>query len=122
MRASTIYVRVSRDQFHVRNLETRVETTVIAQKPFTTARLLIGQFLVAEQTLRGTLKQVGRRGLFAPSPNVVIHPLEMIDGGLSEVEERVFREVVVSAGAKKVFVWVGHELSDSEVLEKLDGE
>lgn len=56
----------------------------------------------------------GRR--YPPPPLVVIQPLEMIEDGLSEVEERVLREVAASAGARKVVVWVGHELSDAEVM------
>ena len=46
----------------------------------------------------------------------------MIEGRLSEVEERVLRELAMGAGASKVVVWVGHELSDAEVQEKLDGK
>jgi len=44
----------------------------------------------------------------------------MTEGGLSEVEERVLRELAMCAGASKVVVWVGHELSDAEVKEKLN--
>jgi len=42
----------------------------------------------------------------------------MIEGGLSQVEERVLRELAAGAGARKVFVWVGHELSDQEVIQR----
>ena len=42
-----------------------------------------------------------------------------IEGGLSEVEERALREVAIGAGASKGVVWVGHELSDAEVRDKL---
>jgi hypothetical protein len=66
-------------------------------------------------------KVIGK-GLFAGSPGVVIQPLEMTEGGLSEIEERVFRELAIGAGAAKVIVWLGHELSDSEVRGKLDGK
>jgi len=66
-------------------------------------------------------KVIGR-GLFTASPGVVIQPMEITDGGLSEVEERVFRELAMGAGAAKVVVWLGHELSDLEVKGKLDGK
>jgi hypothetical protein len=46
----------------------------------------------------------------------------MAEGGLSEVEERVLKEVAIGAGASKVVVWVGRELSDGEVREKLNGK
>jgi hypothetical protein len=43
-------------------------------------------------------------------------------GAVSEVEERVLREVAMGDGASKVVVRVGHELSDAEGKEKLNGD
>ena len=42
--------------------------------------------------------------------------MDMFDGGLSKIEERAFMELAAGAGARKVMVWVGHELSDQEVI------
>jgi hypothetical protein len=55
---------------------------------------------------------------FLAAPTIVIHPLVMTEGGLAPVEHRVLMEVADCAGAKRVTVWVGHELNDNEVLEK----
>jgi rod shape-determining protein MreB and related proteins len=120
--SSTAYVRVRRNQFQVRDLESGMDATVVSQTPFTTGRLLIGQFLAAQTTLKGALKQLAKGRLLAVSPHVVIHPMEMVDGGLSEIEDRIFREVAIGAGASKVVVWVGHELNDAEVKEKLNAK
>ena len=117
--SNTVYVRVRRNEFRVRNAESGAEKTLAAPVPFTTTRLLIGQFGAAEKALKAALKEILTGQLFAPSPNVVIHPLEMVEGGLSEIEDRALRELAIQAGASKVVVWVGHELSDSEVKEKL---
>ncbi len=113
---STLYVRVSRNQFHVRHLETKREVVVSARVPFSTRRLLIGNLSVAEETLDDAVEKLQKGRWYPPPPLVVIQPLEMIEDGLSEVEERVLREVAASAGARKVVVWVGHELSDAEVM------
>src|SRR5262245_26387412 len=94
---STAYVLVKRNEFRVRQLESRAEATFKAVPPFTTARQLIGSFTTAEALLRGALKQVSKSGFLSPSPQVVIQPLEMIEGGLSQVEERVLLEVAVGA-------------------------
>lgn len=118
---NAMYVRVRRNQFQVRSLKSGLDAVGVAQTPFTTTRLLIGQFVVAQNTLKDALKQVSKESLLAVSPDIVIHPLEMVEGGLSEIEERIFREVAIGAGAKKVVVWVGHELDDAEVKEKLGG-
>ena len=119
---TAIYVRVSRNQLRVRNLQSRTETTIRAQTPFSTDRLLVGQFTVAEGLLKEALREIFHGRMFSPSPQVVIQPLEMLEGGLSQVEERVLRELAIGAGASKVVVWVGAELGDEGVKERLNGK
>ncbi|EDX87924.1 hypothetical protein ADG881_26 [Alcanivorax sp. DG881] len=46
--------------------------------------------------------------------------MEMTDGGLSQVEERVIMDMAYGAGAKRVLLWVGGELSWQEALNKLE--
>jgi rod shape-determining protein MreB and related proteins len=121
--SNTIYVRVSKNKFRLKNIDSGQEQTAEPLSPFTTSRLLIGQFDVAEKTLKHAFTSIVSRGLFASSPRVVMHPLEMVEGGLAEVEERVMRELAIgAASAQKVVVWTGHELSDAEIKGKLNGE
>jgi actin-like ATPase involved in cell morphogenesis len=114
--ANTIYVQVRKNTFRLRHIEGKKEREVSAQKPFTTTRLLVGQFQEAETLLRKAIQEIGSGGLFQVSPVVVIHPIEMVEGGLSEVEERALRELALSSGARSVFVHVGAPLTDSEVV------
>ena len=114
--ANTIYVQVRKNSLRARHIEGRKEREVSAQKPFTTTRLLVGEFQEAQSLLRKVIKEVGSGGLFEVSPVVVMHPIEMVEGGLSEIEERVFRELALGAGARSVFVHVGAPLTDSEVV------
>jgi len=44
---STLYVKVSKNQFHVNNIETKRQVQVFSEEPFTTQRLLIGEFIIA---------------------------------------------------------------------------
>jgi hypothetical protein len=115
---STLYVRARPNQFHIRRIEDGKEVVVSSQEPFTTRRLLIGEFLSAEATLREGMARLRPGPVFLSDPVVVIHPLEMTEGGISAVEHRVLMEVAHGAGAKRVTVWVGHELSDEEVKNK----
>ena len=119
---NAVYIRVWKNRFRLRNIGTGAESEVTATSSFSTSRLLVGQFQVAQSALKDAIGKVIGKGLFTASPGVVVQPLEMIDGGLSEVEERVFRELALGAGAAKVVIWVGHELSDSEVKGKLEGK
>lgn len=111
------YVKVSKNQFRVRDVLDNKEATVSAPESFSTNRLLVGEFSVAEKYLKEAINKVYERHWFASSPVIVIQPLEMIEGGLSQVEERVFMELAAGAGARKAVVWVGHELSDQEVID-----
>ena len=120
--SNTVYIRVSKNRFRLKNIGTGAEADVTPTPGFTTTRLLVGQFREAQALLKEAMGKVIGKGLFTVSPKVVIQPLEMIDGGLSEIEEWVFRELAVGAGAAKVVVWLGHELSDSEVKGKFDGK
>jgi hypothetical protein len=116
---STLYVRVSRNKLHVRHIESGRSAHVTSDTPFTTNRLLMGNFLAAEAALRKGFTEVQAGSKYLAAPRVVMHPLEMVEGGLSGVENRVFMEVADCAGANRIAVWVGHDLSDQEVLEKV---
>ena len=82
------------------------QQTFSPQAPFTTRRLLVGNFAPAEQCLKAGLKQLGCFGLFK-RPTLVIQPMAMCEGGLSEVEERCLMELGLSAGARHVRIQVG---------------
>jgi len=116
---SAVYVRVKKNLFRVRSLKFEKEATFNSEQPFSTNRQLIGQFELAKKLLKRAVKEISKGSIFAPSPEVLIQPLELIEEGLSQVEERALEEVAIGAGASKVVVWVGHELSDLEVREKL---
>jgi hypothetical protein len=122
MMSQTVYVRVRRNKFTVRAIESGTQIEVAPATPFTTQRLLVGHFTNAESALRDGLREATGPGWFKPSPEVVMHPLEMVEGGLSEIEDRIFRELAIGAGARRVAVWVGPELSDAEVKDKLNAK
>lgn len=114
--ANTVYVQIRKNAFRLRHIESRKERDVAAQAPFTTARLLVGQFREAVSLLRKAIGDVAGGGLLRASPVVVIHPVDMVEGGLSEVEERVLRELALGTGARSVVLHVGPTLSDAEVV------
>ena len=116
--SNTIYVKVSKDKLWVRQIETGKEMVISAIEPFTTKRLLVGNFLIAEKYLKDAVNKVRKNNLFSPSPIFVMQPLEMYEGGLSDVEERVLRELALGAGGRDAVIWNGHELSDNEVMEQ----
>jgi hypothetical protein len=59
------------------------------------------------------------KGPFVFKTEILVHPVERIDGGLTEIEERAFVELAIGAGASRARVWIGHALTDAQVPEKL---
>ncbi|WP_052480826.1 hypothetical protein [Gilvimarinus agarilyticus] len=116
-----LYIKVKNNQFEAKCLSSssRWESARPA-KPFSTERLLVGTFSAAEPALKSLVKKVTPRGIIKKSPRVIIQPLEYLEGGLSEVEERVLKELALSAGAFKVVLHTGEELTDADASTLLD--
>jgi hypothetical protein len=112
-----VYVRIRRDWFGLRHVEQKASLELVSPTPFSMTRMLVGQFTVAEKLLRDGVRRISPR--FWSAPKILMHPLDMAEEGLSEVEHRVMMELAAGAGASWVDVWVGKELSDHEVAEKL---
>ena len=119
MFGQVLYIRIEVDRITLRNVSKASEATLSAQHEamsFSHPRALIGNFSHAEQLLRKLSKQMG--GFTAPQ--AVIHPLERIEGGLTQIEDRCLRELALGgANARKAVVHVGPQLGDAEVVARL---
>lgn len=116
-----VYVQVYKNKFVVRACDgSNRSVTAIPETPFTTCRLLVGDFLPAENTLQSAVKQLQGKGLHIKTPAIVMHPMEMLEGGLCMVEEKLFRELAMGAGAHKVALHTGAELNQSQILALLN--
>lgn len=82
-------------------------------------RTLLADFRAAELVLKHMMARLARSSWLAPSPVVVLHPLPPQAGGLTAIEIRAFHELAAGAGARKVFLWEGEQLS-LDVLRDLD--
>lgn len=121
-RPNTIYVKIRKNAFLVRHIESDNDISINTDKPFTSERLLVGNFDLAENLLKKAFKEAYKGpGWLGDKPVIIMHPLEMTEGGLSIVEERVFRELALGAFGRvcKVVIWLGNELSDNEAQNKL---
>ena len=81
----------------------------------------MGNFVEAQATIKAAVKAV-QTSVLPKLVRIVIHPMELVEGGFTQVEERVLRELAIGSGASKVVVWVGEALSDEAVLSKLRGK
>lgn len=84
--------------------------------PFAHPRTLISDFTIADILLKGFVQQALPSSLFRFAPKVVLHPEGIPEGGFTQIEIRAFQELANMAGAVKVVVWQGSNLSDEQLL------
>jgi rod shape-determining protein MreB len=102
-----LYVQVFASRFLVSNVRSGRTVAVVRDPASVSPRMLIADFSVAQQQLKDTIRSV-RRGI--RRPEILIHPMERIEGGVTQVEHRVFAELGMGAGGAKVGVYCGPTL------------
>ncbi|MFC3154568.1 rod shape-determining protein MreB [Gilvimarinus japonicus] len=79
--------------------------------PFSHPRLLVHDFVVAEKIIQHAISQLHQSKWIAPSPRVIFQPMEKLEGGVTGIEERLYRELCLGAGAREVLLYIGDPLS-----------
>jgi rod shape-determining protein MreB len=106
--STIVYVQVFRDRLLLCDGSSGKQLELTAT--FSHPRILIDDFPAAEGLLRSGLRQL-KGSRWTPHPRVIVHPRELLEGGLSLIEVRVMLEVALGAGARDVVVWGGGELT-----------
>lgn len=80
-------------------------------------RTIISNFFVAELTLKWFIHQAYQQRFSIISPQMIIQPLEPLEGGLTQIEIRALSELGSQVGARQVYIYLEDTiLSDAEVL------
>ena len=79
--------------------------------PFKHSRSFVADFLCAEKVLQHGVYTRHNNPIIRPSPRVIIHQLDKTEGGLTDIEERVLRELAISAGAREVVIYLGCKIN-----------
>lgn len=82
---------------------------------FSHPRSILGQFQVGERTLARAVAAAYPGKLLRPRPALVVHPKEILEGGLTEIEARALTEMALGAGASMVGIWQGPDLTAEQV-------
>ncbi len=91
----------------VDSMDNQLQTTII--NPFSHPRTLISNFVVAEKILQHIIDT-----MFKPTflkPLIVVHPMETMKGGITQIEFRAFKELALGAGARDSTLYQGSELN-----------
>ena len=91
----------------------RLDKSLEVTNPFSHPRLLIADFNRAEKVLMQGMREVNPAKFIAPRPVVIIHPMDKLEGGLTDIECKVYRELALGAGAIEVHLHVGETLEPS---------
>ena len=113
-----LHVQVFENRIRVRNVHTGGSSEVRPTVPFSHPRALVGNFTEAESALKAAVVEVGGTG-FLKSVRMLVQPMENCEGGLTQVESRVLRELALGAGAHRVVVWEGGPLDHEAVKAEL---
>lgn len=116
-----LYIKIYKNQFEVKNISLQSDWEVFhAATAFSSIRLLVGNFTAAEQALSAAVKSAASATWLSKRPRIIMQPMELLEGGLSEVEERLLKELAYGVGAFKVMVHIGDELSNEQAVERLN--
>lgn len=78
--------------------------------PFEHHRSMISSYTYAEKVLQFAFKSM-QANAFQAAPRVIIHQLEKNEGGLTDIEARVLRELAFGSGAREVVVYQGDRIN-----------
>jgi rod shape-determining protein MreB len=69
--------------------------------------MLISNYRIALREMREGMAGVRRGGLLARRPQVLVHPMELIDGGVTDLECEILEALALNSGAYKAAVYEG---------------
>ena len=112
-----IYVRVFLDSIELRHVTKEMTIKRKAINKFSSERLLIADFLNANNFIRELLDEIEGKKTFKRALNAVIQPMEKKEGGLSQVEQRAFYDLMEQAGAVRVEIYEKDDLLTDEAVK-----
>lgn len=113
-----LYIKLWRNQIEVIDVEKNISVREKSNTPFSNSRLIISEFLIAESFFKKVFLRLKKNYKIKRYDTILVHPMELNEGGISEVEKRIFMESFERVGARRILIWEGRELSNREVLKK----
>jgi hypothetical protein len=109
-----VYVKIYHDKIEITNINTQQTISKTSNTKFSSNRLLVAEFNVAEMLIREILKELGlsRRTL-----KILIQQMKEFEDGLSEAEKRVLRDLAEQAGGAIVYIINRTRIMSSEEIQ-----
>ncbi len=90
-------------------------SNAVCINPFKHPRTILADFSAAQRLLQQVIFELHTHKFLKPSPAIIIHPIEKLEGGLLELERRAFEELALGAGARDVVVYQGEALDVTKI-------
>jgi hypothetical protein len=113
-----LYYQVKKGEVTVTSLEDGKSITR-ACSALNHPRTLMGNFMEIEDCFKSIAKELAPRRFLLQAPIAVVHLLESVEGGYTNVEIRAFREAALGAGARDTFMPSNKsKLSETQILSR----
>jgi hypothetical protein len=116
-KSDQLYIKVSSNYVEIIDVDKNKKVNGKSIEPFSSERLLIAEFSVAEDFMNDLINKLKRNNR---SNAILFHPIDFVEGRISEVETRIFLEISARLKGRKVKIWVGQELTNKRVIEELN--
>ncbi len=114
-----LYIKVSKNYVEIIDVDKNIRVSEKSEKPFSSERLLIAEFNIAENFMNDLILKLKAKSSINRYSSILFHPLDYTEGGIAEVENRIFLEIAERLKGKIVKVWEGKELTNSQVIKEL---
>ena len=109
-----VYVKIYHDKIEITNINTQQTISKTSTAKFSSNRLLVAEFNVAEMLIREILKELGLSGR---TLKILIQQMKGFEDGLSEVEKRVLRDLAEQAGGAAVYIINRTKIMSAEEIQ-----
>lgn len=87
-----------------------ISSNITISNPFNHPRSFVGDFFLAELIIMHGIFET-HESWVKPAPRIIMHQTEKVEGGLTNIEHRVLRELAIGAGAREVVVYLGNKIN-----------
>ena len=120
LKPDIFYIKVYINAVEIKNIRTGAILKRESEKPFSHQRLIIGDIETAQTFIASVIQDITgtKIKVLNKTIKIALQPMENIQGGLSKIEKRSFRDISDFCGAMEVSI-LDHRrnASDSEILE-----
>lgn len=113
-RTIPVYIKIYPDTIEVTNLKTQQTISRASATKFSSSRLLVAEYNVAQILVREIIKELGLSGY---TLKVLIQQMKEFEGGLSETEKRALRDLGEQAGGKSVYIINRTKMMNDEEIQ-----